>query len=315
MARTAQAIKSAADTVRQFGQLRVAVTGGAHSGIVHSGGRRISVGSDGDNDVVLFADHLQAHHLSIEGAENFLSTPRIRSLDGAIEVDGTALFPGEAAPLREGTVVAADRATLVVSRIGYPRDLRQLALRAALVGVAIAAMLVGLSLVKNLAIAATSFGAGVVATVGASARSAPALPTSAALRTGEANVGALDAARQRLGELGLGPFVQLSAAADGSLQAAGEAPAQSKAAWTSFLSWYDSTGERPVLIRNATVSDGPPTYPKLASVWLNAPATVYFADGASARQGELGPDGWRVVGIAEAGVLIERNGAQVTLSF
>src|SRR5262249_5300981 len=135
----------------------------------------ISVGSDGDNDVILFADRLEPRHLRIDGAANMLSTPRIHALEGRIEVDGVALFPGDSVELMEGTVVSADETVMRIGRVGYPQDLRQLALRIALAAVAIAAVAVGLTLARNLAVAAASLGAGRVATVESAAPGAPAL--------------------------------------------------------------------------------------------------------------------------------------------
>ena len=85
--------------------------------------------------------------------------------------------------------------------------------------------------------------------------------------------------------------------------------------WNAFLRWYDTKTGFPSLIRDVRRTDIETDLPKIKSVWLDTQPTVFFRDGTTAYIGSRLRGGWTVNAIDGNGVVIERDGATISLTY
>ena len=123
------------------------------------------------------------------------------------------------------------------------------------------------------------------------------------------------AARVQLEDLKLNHLLRAETTADGSIRVYGNISDREVSRWTGFLQWYDTRQGFPPLIRDVNRVGVDRDLPKIKSVWLDDEPTAFLTDGSVAKIGSEISGGWKVVGIDENGVTIERDGSTVSLTY
>ena len=295
------------ETLRRPFALNVDVLSGVHTGVSQriEGGEAV-IGSDGAADVILFADALAPRHVAIAPKSSFGSTVVVKALEGRVTLDsGATLEPGQWAeasmPLDMALRTGDGNGTHVtVSRTINPVEFAKPALAAV---TALALIVIGPNLVGS------AFSS-VERSVTAPAVVAPAAPVEIAGASDDI-VGAL---RGRVSEAGLGHLVEVTASGDGTVLVSGEVARADGTKWRRILRWYDSVPRAPGLVNAVKVGTAPPM-PEIASVWLLGEPEITLANGRKLREGDKARGGWLVKVISAEGVILSRNGSDVTVTF
>ena len=297
------------ETLRRPLAINVDVLSGVHAGVsqrMESG--EVVVGSDASAGVILFADDVAGRHVAVVPRSHFSSGVVIKALDGVVTLDnGTVLEPGqwaEAAMPLDMTLRAADGGGthVTVSRTVNPGEFAKPALAAV---TALALILIGPNLVGS---AFSSVKRSVTA---------PATITAPAAAPVAAEVPETDVAgmlQERVRSAGLGHLVDVSAGGDGTILASGEIDRKDGAAWRRVLRWYDGVPRAPGLVNAVRVGAAPPM-PEIASVWLLGEPEITLANGRTLKEGDTARGGWKIEVISDEGVVLSRNGSNVTVTF
>ena len=295
------------DTLRRPLALNVDVLSGVHSGVSQRiEGSEIVIGSDAGADVILFADALAARHVAVAPKSSFGSTVVVKALDGHVTLDsGTTLEPGQWAeatmPLDMSLrTMGGDGTHVTISRTINPAEFAKPALAAI---TALALIVIGPNLVGS------AFSS-VERSVTAPAIVAPALPVQVA----DASDDVVGALRSRVSDAGLGHLVEVTAGIDGTILASGEIATPDGSKWRRILRWYDAVPRAPGLV-NAVKVGTAPAMPEIASVWLLGEPEITLANGRKLREGDEARGGWTVKVISAEGVILSRNGSDVTVTF
>lgn len=296
------------DTLRRPLALNVDVLSGVHAGVsqrLESG--EVVIGSGASAGVILFADDIAERHVAIVPRSQFTSSVVVKAIDGAVTLDsGTVLEPGQWAEgsmpldltLRSGD---GQGVHVTVSRTINPGEFAKPALAAV---TALALILIGPNLVGS---AFSSAKWGMTAPAVTTAAPAPRAETAA-----ELDVATMLEARVR--DAGLGHLVEVSAGGDGTILASGEIDRADGATWRRVLRWYDEIPRAPGLVNAVRVGSAPPM-PEIASVWLLGEPEITLSSGRTLREGDTARGGWLVKAISAEGVVLSRNGSDVTVTF
>ena len=295
------------DTLRRPLALNVDVLSGVHSGVSQriEGGEAV-IGSDGASDVILFVDRLAPRHVAIAPKSAFGSTVVVKAIDGSVTLDsGAVLEPGQWAeasmPLDMALRTAdGDGTHVTVSRTITPAEFAKPALAAV---TALALIIIGPNLVGS------AFSS-VERSVTAPAVVAPASPVQVAEASGDI----VESLRGRVVEAGLGHLVAVTAGGDGTVLVSGDVAKADGNKWRRILRWYDQQPRAPGLV-NAVKVGTAPAMPEIASVWLLGEPEITLANGRKLREGDKARGGWTVKVISAEGVILSRNGSDVTVTF
>ena len=295
------------DTLRRPLALNIDVLSGVHAGVSQRiEGNEAVIGTDGSTDVVLFADALAPRHVAIAPKSMFGSTLLVKAIDGRVTLDsGATLEPGqwaEASMPLDMTLGAFGGAGthVTVSRTINPVEFAKPALAAV---TALALIIVGPNLVGS------AFSS-VERSVTAPAVLAPATP----VQVTEASDDIVGALRERVAAADLGHLVEVSAGGDGTILVSGEVDKVDGSKWRRVLRWYDQVPRAPGLVNAVRVGTAP-AMPEIASVWLLGEPEITLANGRKLREGDKARGGWEVKVISAEGVILSRNGSDVTVTF
>ena len=123
------------------------------------------------------------------------------------------------------------------------------------------------------------------------------------------------AVRSKLEDLNLHHRLRAISGTDGAINVIGQISSKEEKRWNSFREWYQARTGYPVLKDDVRVSEAARDLPEIKSVWLDQSPTVFFQDGSKGGIGERIADGWTIVYIDRTAVLIERDGATITLAY
>ena len=302
------------DTLRKPLALNIDVLSGVHSGVsqrIESG--EILIGSGADCDVILFADPLAERHLSIAPKSVLGSTVVIKALDGRVTLDnGTTLEPGQWAEGRMPLDLSVEGTHVTVSRTINPHEFARPALA---VATALALIVLGPNLV-NTAFSSASWSSSDFRVVARNANPGVERPNdiitnaSSISETEDAAIGL----RTRIRDAGLGHMIDVVPGRDGTILVSGEIGPGNASEWRGILRWYDGVPGAPSLL-NGVRRGVAPEMPSIASAWLLGDKHITLSTGERLREGDRVKGGWTVKSIAEDGVILNRNGSDVTLTF
>lgn len=284
------------------------VTDGAHSGIATAfDGTPYTIGSGGENNLILFGDDLKETHARLTPAGKLGNQLRIDAVDGPITVgDRGTLRRGEWTTIKEKTSLSMGGATLDVAPIMDPAKLTR---GAVMIGsIAILAFLVTYVVATSWSDSSRSINALLSPTTNVQTSIAPAAPIS------EAQIAAAKGLSQiRLGELGIAHLVKMATVDGGSFIMEGLMPDSMRGKWNSFLQWYDTQPNFPTLINNVTMTGAEQDVPAVASVWLGKNPMVEFSDGTKGTIGNQVKGGWSIAGIYTDRVDLSKNGVTIAI--
>lgn len=286
------------------------VTAGAHSGIATAfDGKPYTIGSGGENNLILFADDLKEIHARLTPAGKLGNQLRIDAVDGPIAVgDRGTLRRGEWTIIKEKTSLMMGGATIDIAPIMDPAKLTR---GAAMIGsIAILAFLVTYVVATSWSDSSRSINALLSPTVSVQQPITPATPIS------DAQIAAAKGLSQiRLGELGIAHLVKLANIDGGSLIVEGLMPDSLRGKWNSFLQWYDTQANYPALVNNVTMTGAEQDVPSVASVWMGKNPMVEFSDGTKGSIGSQVKGGWSISGIFTDRVDLSKNGVTIAIQF
>lgn len=297
---------------------RLLATAGVHAGaVVELSAATVSVGSAPDNDVVLFGDQLAGHHYRLELKPGPFGGIVLHALGGDVLVDGgRTVRIGEYCDVRVGAALSAGTSTVIVENPIDRTGLILTGLKLGIAGLALTAVLIAWNIASGLANALPRM-VDLDSLPGArkieeSIKSAVDNLSPAPVTPREAYVWTV---RAKLEDLGLHRKVRALEAGDVAIRVTGAISDADVPAWNEFLRWYDTRVNAPKLVREVGRSSGQPDLPKLRSVWLDAKPIAIFENGLEVSVGEKLPGEWTVLEIAESGIVVERDGSRVNLTF
>lgn len=109
--------------------------------------------------------------------------------------------------------------------------------------------------------------------------------------------------------------LKVSATPDNKVEISGSISPKEVENWEKFLAWYDTKDGFPALHHTVSANAVSGDIPELKSVWFHKDPIAYFQDGTFGSAGSILQDGWTIKNIEAWAVLIERDGAMVTLSY
>ena len=300
------------DTLRKPLALNVDILSGVHSGVsqrIESG--EVLIGSGSDCDIILFADPLADRHVAITPKSTFGSTVVVKALGGRVTLDsGTTLEPGQWAESRMPLDLSVEGTHVTVSRTINPHEFARPALA---VATALALIVLGPNLV-NTAFSSASWSASdfrVVARNGAAPAANDVVTNATSFSvTEDAAIGL----RTRLRDVGLGHMIEVVPGRDGTIRVVGEIGRENASDWRGVLRWYDGVPGAPGLVNDVRRGTSP-ELPSIASVWLMGEREITLSSGERLREGDRARGGWTVKTIGDEGVVLNRNGSDVTLTF
>ena len=299
------------DTLRKPLALNIDVLSGSHTGASQRiEGRELTIGSGSSCDIVLFADPIATQHVRIETKSTLGSTVIVRALDGRVVLDsGVTLEPGHWAEARMPLDLSIEGTHVTVSRTVNPHEFA----RPALAVVTALGLIIAGPTIVNTAFSSVTRTVDSVPPIQIAANEVQNdVVTNATSMSPVEDVA--NGMRSRVRDAGLGHLVNVSAAADGTILASGEIGAENASGWRSVLRWYDSVPSAPGLV-NAVKLGQSPEMPAIASVWLLGDPEITLATGEKLRTGDRARGGWTVKSIGDAGVVLTRNGSDVTVEF
>ena len=296
------------DSLRNPLALNIDVLSGAHRGVsqrAESG--TITIGRDPNCDLILFADPIEARHVAIAPKSSFGSSVVIRALDGSVVLDnGTTLEPGQYAEGQMPLDLSVAGTHVTISRTVNPHEFARPVMA---VAVALALIIAGPNLVD------TAFSS-VTRTTAPAPVTAPADTTllTASTPTAAETQAVVELFRDRVRNAGLGHLVEVSEGGDGTILASGEIGRENGREWRRVLRWFDGVPAAPGFVNAVRVGKAP-VMPEIASVWLLGEPEITLASGEKLREGDSARGGWTVKVISEDGVILSRNGSDVTVTF
>lgn len=312
-------LSSANDTLKHAGHYRLEVLNGAHAGSEHiqkSGS--ISVGSSSDNDVILFTSNAHPTHFEVKLASGIVSKLRVKPIDAPVTLeDGSIVEVGQEAEIDTDEVISFADTEISISRIADPKSFVKPAIRV----MALLCVLAMIPLVYGIAAGflgtVAEAGSRVVSSVqhGIEKTSSSILGKVSTSSTQDHDQAFAWTVRVKLEDLQLNHKLRVSPTADGSIRVFGNISDKELPRWTSFLQWYDTTSNFPPLIRDVSRANVNTNLPQIKSVWLDDNPSVFFKDGTVGNVGSSLKAGWKIVGIDDVSVMIERDGAIISLTY
>jgi len=312
-------ISNANDTLKHAGHYMLEVLNGAHAGstYVQKNGT-ISVGSAADNDVILFGSHALPNHFEITLQSGLASRLLVKPIDGPITLeDGSIVEVGQQADISTEEIIEFNDTEIMLTRIADPKSFVKPAIRV----VAFLCALAMIPLIYGVA-------AGFLGTVAEAGSRVASTMQHGIERTSSKLLGTVSTApaknhdeafawtvRVKLEDLQLNHKLRASSTADGSIRVYGNVSDKELPRWTSFLQWYDTTSNFPPLIRDVSRAKAGTNLPQIKSVWLDDNPSVFFKDGTVGSVGSNIKAGWKIVDITDANVMIERDGAIISLTY
>ena len=294
------------ESLRKPLALNIDVLSGAHNGVSQRvEGSEITIGSASGSDVILFADPIAPRHASISTRSNFGSSVIIRAIDGPVILDsGAMLEPGQWAEGQMPLDLSLGGTHVTLSRTINPHEFAKPLIAMAM---ALGLILIGPNLVDTAFSSVTrAVESPVVGNIVTNATSPAADEADAT------DMVALLRERVRSDELG--HLIEVLPGRDGTVLASGEIGRESTGKWRSILRWFDTVPDAPNLVNAVRVGKAP-EMPSIASVWLLGEPEVTLSSGEKLRTGDRARGGWTVKDISATGVVLSRNGSDVTLTF
>jgi hypothetical protein len=312
-------ISNANDTLKHAGHYMLEVLNGAHAGSTHiqkSGS--VSVGSASENDVILFASNAYPNHFEIKLASGIVSKLSVKPIDASVTLeDGSIVEVGQEAEIGTDEVISFADTEIAISRIADPKSFVKPAIRV----IAFVCVLAMIPLVYGIAAGflgtVAEAGSRVVNSVqhGIEKTSSSILGTVATAPTQDNGEAFAWTVRVKLEDLQLNHKLRVSSTPDGSIRVFGNVSDKELPRWTSFLQWYDTKSNFPQLIRDVSRANVGTNIPQIKSVWLDDNPSVFFKDGTVGSVGSNLKAGWKIVSIDDASVMIERDGAIISLTY
>ncbi len=310
--------KDAGDTIRNAGDYSIEITGGFHSGteLVKKPGD-VFLGSEKENDLVLFADDVASRHVQISLPSNLLGKVRVTPLERNIVLENDAVVEvGQFVDLDDGEGFDLGSATIEVHRIGNPKNFAKPIMRF----IAIVCLVAMIPLLYGV------FSGMVTGAIGAGSSAILQIQKQiSTVSKGYINAGYSSekklsdtyfwTVRTKLEELHLNHRIRVTKTGLDSLRVSGTVMDNELGSWNAFLRWYDSKNGFPSLIRDVRRTDVETDLPRIKSVWLDKEPAVFFRDGTTAKVGSHLDAGWVVIGINNTSVTIERDGATISLTY
>jgi len=312
-------LANANDTIKHAGHYMLEVLNGVHAGSTHiqkSG--LISIGSAPENDVILFASDAYPNHFEIALTSGLVSKLLVRPIDAPVSLeDGSIVEVGQEAEIATDEIISFSGTEIAVSRIADPKSFIKPAIRV----VAFICVLAMIPLVYGIAASfmgtVAEAGSRVVNSVqhGIEKTSSTILGTVASAPSQDHEQAYAWTVRVKLEDLQLNHKLRVSSTADGSIRIYGNVSDKELPRWTSFLQWYDTTKNFPPLIRDVSRANMGTDLPQIKSVWLDDNPSVFFKDGTVGKVGSNIKAGWKIVSIDDASIMIERDGAIISLTY
>ncbi len=312
-------LSNANDTFKHAGHYMLEVLDGVHAGstyIQKTG--TMTVGNSRENEVILFGANIAPRHFEITLHSGLFSQLQIRPLDAPVTLeDGSIVEVGQHANISTDETVTFGDTEIIISRIADPKSFIKPGIRA----MAFICLLAMIPIIYGMA-------AGFLGTVAEAGSRMASTMQYGIERTSSKLLGTVSSAssqsideafawtvRVKLEDLKLNHKLRASPTADGSIRVYGNVSDAELPRWTSFLQWYDSTSNFPPLIRDVSRAKIGSNIPQIKSVWLDDNPSVFFKDGIVGSIGSNIKDGWKIVDINDASVMIERDGAVISLTY
>lgn len=312
-------LSNANDTLRHAGHYMLEVLNGAHAGSTHiQKNGSISVGSSSENDVILFASNAYPNHFEIKLTSGLVSKLQVKPIDAPVTLeDGSIVEVGQEAEIDTDEIISFTDTQITISRIADPKSFVKPAMRV----IAVVCVLAMIPLVYGIAAGflgtVAEAGSRVVSSVqhGIEKTSSTILGNIATAPRQDHDQAFAWTVRVKLEDLQLNHKLRVSPTADGSIRVYGNVSDKELPRWTSFLQWYDTTSNFPPLIRDVSRANVGTNLPQIKSVWLDDNPSVFFKDGTVGNVGSSVKAGWKIVSIDDASVMIERDGAIISLTY
>ena len=312
---------NANDTFKYAGSYKLEVLNGVHAGstyIQKTG--KVRVGSSHDNDVILFGSTAAPNHFEINLQSGLITKLQITPIDASITLeDGSMVEVGQHAEILTDEIIAFGDTEISVCRIADPKSFVKPSIR-------ILAFICVLTMIPLVYVMAAGFlgtvseaGSRVASTMqsGIERTSTKIFDTVSNTTTSEKEHEEAFAwtVRVKLEDLKLNHKLRVQPTVGGSIRVYGNISDKELPRWTSFLQWYDSTSNFPPLIRDVSRAKVGNNLPQIKSVWLDDNPSVFFKDGIVGNIGSSIKGGWKIVDITNASVMIERDGAILSLTY
>lgn len=312
-------LSNANDTLKHAGHYMFEVLNGPHAGSTHiQKNGSISVGSSSENDVILFASNAYPNHFEIKLTSGLVSKLMVKPIEAPVTLDdGSIVEVGQEAEISTDEIISFANTEITISRIADPKSFVKPAIRV----VAFVCMLAMIPLIYGIAAGflgtVAEAGSRVVSSVqhGIEKTSSTLIGTVATSPNQDHDQAFAWTVRVKLEDLQLNHKLRVSPTADGSIRVYGNVSDDELPRWTSFLQWYDTTSNFPPLIRDVSRAKVGTNLPQIKSVWLDDNPSVFFKDGTVGNVGSSLKAGWKIVSIDDASVMIERDGAIISLTY
>jgi len=312
-------LANANETLKYAGHYMIEVLDGVHAGSTHiqrSGS--VKIGNSRESDMVLFGAQIAPNHLELILRSGLLTKFQLRPIDAPVTLeDGSIVEIGQVAEISADEVIRFGDTEITVSRIADPKTFIKPGIRI----LAFICVLAMIPLVYGLA-------AGFVGTVAEAGSRVASSVQNGIERTSSQLIGTVANAtsashdeafawtvRVKLEDLSINHKLRVATTADGSIRVSGNISDKELPRWTSFLQWYDTTTNFPPLIRDVSRTDVDQNLPKIKSVWLDDNPSVFFNNGVIGNIGSEIQNGWKIIEITDASVMIERDGTVISLTF
>lgn len=122
-------------------------------------------------------------------------------------------------------------------------------------------------------------------------------------------------ARLKVEDLKLHHRLTLQSDTQNRIEVLGKISPQEELQWNAFLTWYDTKEGFPKLVPQVTADAVSGNIPDLKSVWFHKDPVAYFQDGSFGGVGSVLQDGWEIKNIEPWAILIERDGAKISIAY
>lgn len=297
----------------------IEVLEGVHTGstyIQKSGS--LTVGNTHENDVVLFGAHVAPQHLEISLKTGIFSKLEVKPIDAPITLeDGSIVEVGQQAEISTDEEISFGDTTITITRIADPKSFVKPGIRALAFICLIAMIPIIYSIAAGFLGTVAEAGSRVASTMqyGIEQTSSKILGTVSTAPNQPHDQAFAWTVRVKLEDLKLNHKLRADSTNDGSIRVYGNISDKELPRWTSFLQWYDTTSNFPPLIRDVSRAKVGSNLPQIKSVWLDDNPSVFFKDGVVGSIGSSIKGGWKIVDINDGSVMIERDGAIISLTY
>ncbi len=312
-------LSNANDTLKHAGHYMLEVLDGVHEGSTHiqkSG--IVNIGKGPENDVILFGSNIAENHFEVKLQSGIISKLEVKPIDSIIKLeDGSIVEVGQHAEISTGEIISFGDTRVEITRIADPKSFVK-------PGIRIFAFLCLLAMIPIVYGIASNF-VGSVAEAGSRVANTmhQGIKSTSDKLLGNISTGTDQnhdeafawTVRVKLEDLQLNHKLRVAPTADGSIRVFGNIADSELPRWTSFLQWYDTTSSFPPLIRDVSRAKVGNDIPQIKSVWLDDNPSVFFKDGTVGSIGSNIKAGWKIVEINDVSVMIERDGAIISLTY